>query len=162
MIFAWFTDRFLRDGQCDHLTHTELWGATWPLYRLDRPFIVSSTLGKRVVRTVALSSNGRTLFVCHDQRQTKASDHSPSLSDICTKRSCFSLPSCSSNASSTQRLRHCSLGAANQFFSTPCSLTITRCEPVGAFPEADLYSLHGLPGQTFVAFTDTRLGEAEP
>src|SRR5947209_6377502 len=50
------------------------------------PFIASSTMVKRVVRTVALSSIGSTLLVCLSCLQTVAYYSSLSLSLISTKR----------------------------------------------------------------------------
>src|SRR5260370_26950190 len=53
------------------------------------PFIVSSTMVKMVVRTVALSSIGSALLVCLSCLQTVAYYSSHSLSAISTKRKCF-------------------------------------------------------------------------
>src|SRR6266487_4789877 len=50
------------------------------------PFIVSSTMVKMVVRTVALSSIGSTLLVCLSCLQTTAYYSSPFLSATSTKR----------------------------------------------------------------------------
>src|SRR5213080_1892464 len=50
------------------------------------PFIVSSTMVKMVVRTVALSSIGSTLLVCLYWLQTKVYYRSPFLSPTSTKR----------------------------------------------------------------------------
>src|SRR5712692_5858035 len=52
------------------------------------PFIVSSTMVKMVVRTVALSSIGSTLLVCLCCLQTKAYYSSHFLSPTSTKRIC--------------------------------------------------------------------------
>src|SRR5213082_115677 len=52
------------------------------------PFIVSSTMVKMVVRTVALSSICRTLLVCLCWLQTKVYYRSHSLSVTRTKRKC--------------------------------------------------------------------------
>src|SRR5258708_26976029 len=52
------------------------------------PFIVSSTMVKMVVRTVALSSIGSALLVCLCWLQTVAYYRSHSLSAISTKRLC--------------------------------------------------------------------------
>src|SRR6266536_1694285 len=53
------------------------------------PFIVSSTMVKMVVRTVALSSIGSTLLVCLSCLQTTAYYSSPFLSATSTKRYCL-------------------------------------------------------------------------
>src|SRR5713226_753950 len=53
------------------------------------PFIVSSTMVKMVVRTVALSSIGSTLLVCLCCLQTKAYYSSHFLSPTSTKRICM-------------------------------------------------------------------------
>src|SRR6266581_341564 len=55
------------------------------------PFIVSSTMVKIVVRTVALSSIGSALLVCLCCLQTVAYYSSHSLSAISTKRQCLFL-----------------------------------------------------------------------
>src|SRR5258708_20243167 len=56
------------------------------------PFIVSSTMVKMVVRTVALSSIGSALLVCLCWLQTVAYYSSHSLSAISTKRNYLSFP----------------------------------------------------------------------
>src|SRR6266851_9999590 len=58
------------------------------------PFIVSSTMVKMVVRTVALSSIGSALLVCLCCLQTVAYYSSHSLSAISTKRSYVPVHTC--------------------------------------------------------------------